>query len=172
MDRRSDGLAVGTAALAGAAALLLSVLALIGWRSTGGEYPRLPWLAVAPMVGYAVLVLYAAWRIRQYVRSDTDQPTAGFVPTPQQARGTLVAAQAGALGGALLVGFYLGNAALHLSNIDVLSVRELLIRALVCAAAALVVSVAGFIGQHMCRLPDDPDEQLHRPSDDDGMAYG
>lgn len=176
MAERPGGLTISSAVLAGAGALLVSVVALSLWRNVGGEFPQLPWLAVIPMLGYAVLVVSAGWKIRQYVRSDKGQPVAGFVPTPQQARGTLVAAQAGALGGALLVGFYMGNAAVQLTNLDVASVRELFVRALVCAAAALMVSAAGFLGQRMCRLPpedDDPDRR-GRPdvADGDGIAYG
>ncbi|CAN5388422.1 hypothetical protein BH23ACT6_BH23ACT6_05560 [soil metagenome] len=176
MAERSDGIGVGTAMLAGAGAVLLSALGLVGWRNVGGDYPQLPWLAVIPMLLYAVLVLYAAWRIRQYVRSDKGQPVAMFVPTPQQARGTLVAAQAGALGGALLVGFYLANAAVHIANIDVPSVRGLFARALVCAGAALLVSVAGFVGQWMCRLPPQDGEGPGGTDgvdvDGDGVAFG
>lgn len=176
MDERPDGVAVGTAVLAGAATVLLSVVVLVAWRSAGGEYPQLPWLALIPMVGYSVLVIAAAWRIRQYVRSEPGKPRAGFVPSPQQARGTLVAAQAGALGGAILMGLYMGNAAVHLANIDVLSVRDLFVRAVVCAAAALLVSAAGFLGQRMCRLPPDEEDwrSRHRSdrSDGDGMALG
>lgn len=174
MKREPDGITVSTAVVAFVASAILSWLALLAWRSTGHSYPQLPWLTLIPLGLYVVLVLYAAFRVRQYVQGTSALVPSTFQPTPQQARGTLVAAQAGALGGAILLGFYGANAVVHLGTLDVESVRGLFLRATVCAAASALVSLAGFAGQWMCRLPDDHDrdEPRRRPSDDDGMAFG
>ncbi|MGB3827159.1 MAG: DUF3180 domain-containing protein [Ornithinimicrobium sp.] len=174
MKRQPDGITASAAGVAGVLSAILSWLALVAWRSSGREYPQLPWLTLIPLGLYVVLVLYAAFTVRQYVLSTATRPRTTFQPTPQQARGTLVAAQAGALGGAILVGFYGANAVVHLGAIDVESVRELFIRAVVCAGAAAAVCLAGFVGQWMCRLPEgsDGDEQGPASADDDGRAYG
>lgn len=171
MRKESDGITVSAAVVAIALAFALGWLALFAWRSSGREYPLLPWFGFVPMALYAVLVLFAAWKVRQYVRSSPALLASTFTPTPQQARGTLVAAQAGALGGAMLVGFYAANAVLHLTTLDVESVRAMFVRAVVSLLAAALVSVAGFMAQWMCRLPeDDRDDDLGRRPDDE--AYG
>ncbi|MGB3859572.1 MAG: DUF3180 family protein [Ornithinimicrobium sp.] len=174
MKREPEGITGSTAAVALVASAILSYVGLLVWRSSGRSYPQLPWLTLIPLLLYVVLVLYAAFKVRQYVQGTSARVPSTFQPTPQQARGTLVAAQAGALGGAMLVGFYGANALVHLGALDVESVRGLFLRATVCAAASAVVSGAGFLGQWMCRLPDDHDrdDQRRRPSDDDGMALG
>ncbi len=174
MNREPEGITPTAAVIALVASGVVSSVGLLVWRSSGREYPQLPWLALIPLGLYVVLVLYAAFKVRQYVQNTSALLQATFQPTPQQARGTLVAAQAGALGGAMLVGFYGANAVVHLGTLDVESVRELFIRAAISAAAAALVSLAGFAGQWMCRLPEDPDrdEDRRRPSDDDGIAYG
>lgn len=174
MNREPEGITPTTAVVAGVASGVLSWGGLVVARSAGREYPQLPWLALIPLGLYVVLVLYAAFKVRQYVQGTSALVPTSFQPTPQQARGTLVAAQAGALGGAMLVGFYGANAVVHLGALDVESVRGLFIRAAISAAAAALVSLAGFAGQWMCRLPEDPDrdEERRRPSDDDGRAYG
>ncbi|MGB7450462.1 MAG: DUF3180 family protein [Ornithinimicrobium sp.] len=171
MRSPQEGISVAAGGVTAAASGVLGWLALLGWRATGREYPQLPWLGLIPMTLYVVLVLVAAWRIRQYVRAPRATSSRTVAPTVQQARGTLVAAQAGALAGAVLVGFYLANAAVHLSTLDVPSVRELFVRAVVSALAAACVSAAGYVGQWMCRLPEDDDEPPP-PGGEDGMAYG
>lgn len=173
MNKRRDGITASAAAISAVLAGVLSWLGLFAWRSAGREYPQLPWLALIPLGLYAVLVLYASWKVRQYVQGSSARLPNTFQPTPQQARGTLVAAQAGASGGAMLVGFYGANALVHISTLDVESVRGLFIRAVVCMAAAALVCLAGFAGQWMCRLPEDEErDDRRRAGDDDGMAYG
>ena len=112
-------------------------------------------------------MLAMCWQIRRYVRG-----TATVRPSPQRGRGTLVGAQAAALGGAALLGWYAANALVHLRDTDVASVRAQLVWALVHAAAALALSVAGYVGQAWCRIPpgDDDDDGGTAPEGD--LAYG
>lgn len=151
-------------------ALVVSGIGLVLWRSRGGELPVMPWLGVLPLLLISVLVLVSGWRVRRSVRAPG--PTT-FLPSPQWARGALVAAQACALGGAVLLGWYVANVVLHLPNVDVPSVRDLMLRALVSALAALVVTVSGFLAQAWCRLPPvDEDEEDRRRPDSGGPVYG
>ncbi len=171
MRKTTDGITFVAAVVGVALSFALAWIALFAWRSSGREYPMLPWFGLVPMALYAVLVLYAAYKVRQYVRSTSASMASTFMPTPQQARGTLVAAQAGALGGAMLVGFYAANAVVHLSTLDVESVRAMFLRAVISLVAAAGVSAAGFVAQWMCRLPEDErDDDLGRRPDDE--AYG
>lgn len=158
------GTGVVTAVLAGMASWLL--LALV--RSVGGSYPVISWLGLVPLVAVTLLVLVMCWQVRRYTRGR------GRVrPTPQRARATLVGAQAAALGGAALLGWYTANALTHLPNADVPSERVQLVWGLVHAGAALALSVSGFVGQAWCRIPPtehDDDEDGTAPDGD--LAYG
>ncbi len=150
---------VGTAVLAGMASWLL--LALV--HGAGGSYPVISWLGLVPLLAVTVLVLVLCGQIRRYTRG------AGRLrPTPQRARGTLVGAQAAALGGAALLGWYAANALVHLPNADVPSQRVQLVWGLVHAVVALALSVSGYVGQAWCRIP--PTE--HDDEDGDGVADG
>lgn len=153
-----------TALLVGMASWLLLELV----RSAGGSYPVISWIGLVPLVAVTLLVLVMCWQIRRYARG---KGTAR--PTPQRARGTLVGAQAAALGGAALLGWYAANALAHLPNADVASERVQLVWGLVHAATALALSVSGYVGQAWCRIPPSENDE-----DDDGtvadgdLAYG
>lgn len=160
---RDPGIRVSTVLLTGVATGVLSWVLLSWWHSGGRALPQLPWLALLPLLMITAGVLVAGWQVRRYVSAATPELAGRRRVSPERARGTLVAAQASALGGAALLGWYLANALLHLPNADVSSVRTLLLRALASAGAAALVAVAGLVAQWMCRVPDLPD-------DDDGPA--
>ncbi|MDQ3357860.1 MAG: DUF3180 domain-containing protein [Actinomycetota bacterium] len=163
------GAVAGVAAVSGAMCwLLLSV-----WGQGGRELPQLPWVGVLPLLLVAVAVVLAGWQVRSYTRS-ADVVSAGRRRVaPQRARGTLVAAQSAALGGAVLLGWYVGNALMHLPDSDVVSVRLLLLRAAVSAGAALLLTLAGLLAQAWCRIPPgDDDEDDRRDQDPGEVAYG
>ncbi|GAA1174520.1 hypothetical protein GCM10009584_14720 [Ornithinimicrobium humiphilum] len=158
--------AVILALLSGMASWLLLTLV----RAAGGSYPVISWLGLVPLVAVIVLVLVLSWQVRRYVRgADPSRPR----PSPQRARSTLVGAQAAALGGAALVGWYTANALAHLPNADVPGERTQLLWGLAHAVVALALSASGFVGQAWCRIP--PTEH---GDDDDGavpdgdLAYG
>lgn len=173
MSQRQRGLRVSLAvALAVASAVLCWVLLTV-WRGQGREFPLIPWFGLVPLVLVCALVLTAAWQVRRSVRTVLPSP-----PSPQLARGTLVAAQACALGGALLLGWYAANTVVHLPALDVESVRDRALRAAVSALAATAVSISGFVAQAWCAFPpgdaDDRDGAGPRPgphSDSGDLAY-
>lgn len=160
--RISSGVLV--ALLCGMASWLL--LAVV--RAAGGSLPVLSWIGLVPLGALTLLVLAMTWQIRRYVH---DKGT--WRPSPQRARGILVGAQAGALGGAALLGWYLANVLVHVPVADVPSQRAQLVWGLVHAAAALALSVSGYVGQAWCRIPptehDDDDGDTAADGD---LAYG
>jgi hypothetical protein len=153
-----------TALLAGMASWLLLVLV----HSVGGSYPVISWIGLVPLVAVTLLVLGMCWQIRRYSRGRGTTR-----PTPQRARGTLVGAQAAALGGAALLGWYAANALAHLPNADVPSERLQLVWGLVHAGTALALSVSGYVGQAWCRIPPtEHDDDEDGTATDGDLAYG
>lgn len=161
-----QGVRPATGVIVAVLSAMASWLLLQVMRSLGGDYPVITWMGLVPLVGLSVLVLVMCWQIRRYVRG-----RGTLRPSPQRGRGTLVGAQAAALGGAALLGWYVANALVHLPNADVPSQRVHLAWALVHAGAALVLSIAGFVGQTWCRIPPvDDDDDDSAPEGD--LAYG
>lgn len=161
--------------LAGVVITLLTAIVMRLVRNTGASLPQHSWWEVLIVALAAGALLAAGWRVRQYVRalkddaarrrqgsqpggasaasaaaaSTIDAPGSGF------ARGTLVFSQAAAMGGAALMGWYLGQAAVHASRWSVPSGRAATIVLLVLTVCALALSAAGFRVQKWCTLPED-----------------
>lgn len=157
-------------ALVAVASSAVCTLLLRGWQTMGNGVPDVPWIAIAPLALLILLVLFTAWQVRRYARFRRPEGSTAPAParvSPERARGTLVAAQAAALGGGALLGWYLAIALLHLPNADVVSVREQVIRAAVCAGVALLLALAGLLAQHWCRLPPGENDD-----EDDGPPRG
>lgn len=168
-----SGVRAGIVGLVAVASTVVCVLLLRGWQALGNGIPDVPWIALAPLLLLILVVLTAAWQVRRYARFRRREGSSARPPqriSPQRARGTLVAAQAAALGGGALIGWYLAIVLLHTPNADVVSVRAQLIRAAVCAGVALALALAGLLAQHWCRLPpgehDDKDDEPPR-----GVSY-
>lgn len=163
-----EGVRAGTGVLVAALSGMGSAVLLQTTRSLGGAYPVISWIGLVPLLAVAALVLAMCWQIRRYLVGATLEP-----PSPQRGRGTLVGAQAAALGGAALVGWYAANGLVHLPNVDVPGERGQLVRGLVHAAFALGLSVSGFVGQSWCRIPGDHDrDDDDDPRPDGDLAYG
>lgn len=160
-EKDSAAISVRAAVILAGASFVVGGLGLRWWQTSGGEFPVVPWISVLPLLLVATLVLYSSWQIRTYI-----QGKAVSMPSPQRARGSLVAAQAAALGGAALAGVYFAYVALNIPNADVPSVRDLMARAAVSGLAAIIVSGCGFVAQQWCRVPPDEDED-YRSRDPD-----
>ena len=161
----SQGVRPGTGVVVAVLSGMGSWLLLQVLRSLGADYPVISWLGLVPLVAVTLLVLVMSWQIRRYAQGRTK-----VRPSPQRGRGTVVGAQAAALGGAALLGWYAANALVHLPNADVPSVRVQLVWGIVHAVAALALSVTGYVGQAWCRVPPDDDDDGEAVSD--GLAYG
>ncbi|WP_256841423.1 DUF3180 domain-containing protein [Ornithinimicrobium cryptoxanthini] len=160
------GVRASAVAMVAVASTAGCVLLLRGWRALGKNLPDVPWVGIGPLLLLILVVLVAGWQVRRYARYRTQEGASRRAPqrvTPQRARGTLVAGQSAALGGGALVGWYLAIALVHLPNVDVVSVRQMVVRAAISALVALALAGAGLLTQHWCRLPpgendDDEDE--------------
>jgi hypothetical protein len=147
-------------------AVLATAVAWIGlrlWFGAGHALPGASWGGAVLIVFMAVGVYCAGLPIRRFLRGQATRPL-----SPLRAMRTLVLAQAAALTGALVAGWYAAQALVLLPNADVDSVRAAMLRSLaVCVSGALMV-VAGLLVQAMCRIDDhDHDHDRDREPDRD-----
>lgn len=160
-----DGVTWKQSACVGGIAFLLAYGALRLWSSRGHAMPHNSWLALAVMVIMIVMVLLGGWDIREYLRGRNSR-----VPTPQRARRTLVAGQACALAGAIVVGWYAAHAAVFARYLDVPSGRGGFWLSLLLTAGAVGLVVAGFVVQSWCRIPEDDEDDPRRRGNGGGGA--
>ena len=78
---------------------------------------------------------------------------------PIRAARTLVLAQAAALTGAAVLGWYAGQLVCALADLNLDHNRALVWPLSVTSGAGLVLAVAGLATQRMCRIPKPPDEE-------------
>ncbi|GAB2690924.1 DUF3180 domain-containing protein [Thalassiella azotivora] len=145
-------------ALAGVVAGWLVVRAL---ASNGASMP-LPVTALAAMVVIAGAVLVFGWPVRRWNRGDRTRRL-----DPLRAARTAVLAKASSHSGALLVGWYLGQALDLVPDWAIEPLRERLLLAGVAVLCAGLMVAAGLVAERWCRLPDgddDPDGEPGRPS--------
>jgi hypothetical protein len=117
----------------------------------GYGLPRASWVAVGLLLFLAVLLLVATRRVRGWVSGDRPQQ-----PGDALVMGRFVAlAKAGSLFGALMVGGYLGLAAVGLDRVATEYGREHVLWALGAAVAGAAVLAAALLLEHTLRLPSD-----------------
>jgi len=140
-------------ALLAVAVAVITWAGLRWWSSSGRELPMLPWSTPGVMGLLAVAVLVAGWPVRRWTRGQRTDPL-----DPLRATRTVVLAKAAQYAGALLTGWYAGQVLVIVPSIDVDPRRDLLLRGLVSAAAALLVWVAGWLVERFCRVDRHDDE--------------
>ncbi|MFD1053701.1 DUF3180 domain-containing protein [Terrabacter terrigena] len=157
--RPHAGVRATTLVLAAVAMTMLAWLVLRLLASGGSSVPEPGWVGAAAMLFLGGGLLVAGWQVRR-VRDGSPNPAV----TPLRAARTLVLGQAGALTGAVLVGWYLGNVLALLPDADVESQRGRIWPFLLHALVALLLAVAGMLVQAWCRLRprDDEDDELDR----------
>lgn len=142
---------------------VLAVLALVAgvvgfsamrlWESAGrGAFP-LPWSALAGMLVIAGAVLAVGWPVRRWNHGQRDRPL-----DPLRAARTAVLAKASSHSGALLVGWYAGQALVLLPDLAIEPRRERLVACLLAVATAGAMVAAGLVAERWCRLPDEDDQ--------------
>jgi hypothetical protein len=107
------------------------------------------------MAAIAVSVLALAWPVRQWNRGRRDRAL-----DPLRAARAAVLAKAASHCGALVSGWYLGQALVLVSDLAIEPRKDRFVLAVVAVLAALVVVVAGLVAEHWCRLPEDKSDDV------------
>jgi hypothetical protein len=130
--------------------------------------PPIPGLAVAALVVIAVAVLAVGEPVRRWNSGDRSRRL-----DPLRAARTVVLAQASALAGAALAGWYAGQAVLVVGELAIEPRRDRFVAALLATGGALAMVAAGLVVQRWCRLPPEDDDDTRpapsgRPDTDQG----
>lgn len=144
--------------LVAAAMTVVTWVALRWWSSSGHELPMLPWSTVGVMALLAVAVFVAGWPVRRWTRGLRTEPL-----DPLRAARTVVLAKAAQYAGSLLTGWYVGQVLVILPSVDVEPRRDLLVRGLASAAAAVLVWVVGWLVERFCRVDRRDEDDASRP---------
>lgn len=154
-----SGIRVTTLVVVGLAMTIVAWLGLRWIGSGGTAIPHPGWVGIAVMLFLAGGLLVAGWQVR-HVRDGRGD---GKI-TPLRAARTLVLGQAGALTGAVLVGWYLANVLVLLPDLDVESQRERMWPFVLHALVAVLLAVAGMLVQRWCRVrPREEEEDEEHP---------
>lgn len=136
----------------GVSALVLAWLVTRAMVNTGATPTAVPWTVHVVAVTAGAIALWGGWQVRAYLNGD--KPDLDGL----RAARTAVYAQACAYVGAILTGAYGGYA---LGLIDMWSHdprRAVIISALLGAASALLLLVAGVIAEYWCRNDQGSDD--------------
>ncbi len=128
----------------------VGVVALRLLEGGGATVPPPEWPTLLVIVFLAVGVYFAGLPVKQ-LRAGA--PTARIGPL--RAARTLVLAQAAALTGAGLVGWYAAQALLVLPDVDVASVRWQLVKVGALLVGSVLLTASGLLVQRMCRIDED-----------------
>ena len=142
----------------------VSWFALDLWTGDGGRLPPLTWFTAVAIAVVAAVVAALGWEVRRSVRGERSSPI-----DPLAAARVVVLAKAAVYGGALLVGWYVGQALILVPDVSVTRGERLLVAGATAVAAA-VLAGAGLLAQRWCRLP--PEDEGGGPGlpDDDVLA--
>lgn len=139
---------VGIAVLVGALAAWLTT-----WLDQRGPgMPHVPWLVVAVELLIAAVVFSMGWAVRQFLRGKRP----GLDPI--RAARTAVLAKAACYTGALLTGWYGGQAVARLID-GVPGDGSRALAAGIAAGGALVLAVVGLVVEWFCRVPPPGDDE-------------
>jgi hypothetical protein len=120
------------------------------WDGMPGALPQPSWGALIVLVFMACGVFFAGLPVRRFLRGQARKTL-----NPMRAMRTLVLAQAAALTGALVTGWYLAQVLVLLPDFDIASRRTLAIRLAALAAGGVLMAIVGLMVQAMCRLDGD-----------------
>jgi hypothetical protein len=172
MLRDGRGISIRLVLLLGVVATGFSYLALRVWVGQGGALPPASWGGLIVLVFMACGVFFAGLPVRRFLRGRATKTL-----NPMRAMRTLVLAQASALTGALVAGWYVAQVLMLLPYLDLASRRTVAIRLAALAAGGVLMVVAGLVVQAMCRLDGDRDDPGSHPDryaekDRDGNSGG
>ena len=147
MVKDGRGVSIRLVLLLGLVVAAIAYPGLRVWTGQGHELPPASWGAVIVLVFMAGGVFFAGLPIRRFLRGQAKKPL-----NPLRAMRTLVLAQAAALTGALVAGWYLAQVVVLFPNLDIDSVRAVAVRLGALSAAAVLMAIAGLVAQAMCRV--------------------
>src|SRR5450631_4749418 len=140
MVRDGRGVSTRLVLLLGLVDTAFAYLGLRIWISHGGALPQISWGGLIVLVFMACGVFFAGLPVRRFLRGQARKPL-----NPIRAMRTVVLAQASALTGALVTGWYLAQILVLLPDIDILSVRSLAWRLAALAVGGVLMVVAGLV---------------------------
>jgi len=144
------GVTIRLLLLLGLAVTAFGYLVLRIWTERGGVLPPASWGALIVLVFMACGVFFAGLPVRRFLRGQAKKPL-----NPIRAMRAVVLAQASALTGALVTGWYVAQILVLLPDFDIASRRSLTWRLAALAAGGVLMTVAGLMVQAMCRVDGD-----------------
>src|SRR5665811_1118290 len=134
MVRDGRGVSIRLVLLLGLAVTAIAYPLLRVWTGQDHELPQTTWVSVIVLVFMACGVLFAGLPVRRFLRGEAKKPL-----NPIRAMRTAVLAQASALTGAFVAGWYLAQILVVLPNFDIASIRSLVWRLAVLAAGGVLM---------------------------------
>jgi hypothetical protein len=125
----------------------------------GRDLPSTSWLAVFIFVALALGLLIAGRPVKRLVAGRATRPL-----NPLYAARVLAMAQAAALAGAVIVGWYLAQIVLLIPDADVPSQQLQMLVLGILALAAAGLAAVGLVVQRWCRLDEDQTNGQHDSS--------
>lgn len=145
-------------------ALVVGVLSALAWHlldRQGTLVPRPTWFQGVLLLALAASILAIAYPVRTYLAG-----RAGKSLDPERGVRTLVLAQAAALTGAAVTGWYAGQLAIVLRGLDLAANKGRLVPVGLLALAGLVLAAAGLVAQSWCKVePPGDDDAPGSPND-------
>jgi hypothetical protein len=150
MVSRADGIRARTliavaVVVGGASWVVLRLL-----QGGGRDLPSTSWLAVFIFVALALGLLLAGRPVKRLVAGRATRPV-----NPLYAARVLAMAQAAALAGAAIVGWYVAQVLMLIPDADIPSQQLQMLILGVLALAAAGLAAVGLVVQRWCRLEDD-----------------
>jgi len=156
------GVSIRLILLVGLSATAFAYLVFRMWTGRGGVLPQASWGALIVLVFMAFGVFFAGLPVRRFLRGHATKPL-----NPIRAMRTLVLAQASALTGALVSGWYLAQVLVLVPDLDIPSRRSLALRLTALVAGGVLMVISGLVVQAMCRVGGDRGKR-DDDTDDDG----
>lgn len=148
------GVSLRTVASVGAATFIVGAVLARMRALSGALVPAPALLGGVLLVLLVVFVLRLAWPVRSYLRGKATRPL-----DPHRAARAVMFAQAGALTGGAVVGWYLAELVVVLRSLDLPIYQTRAWQLALCVAAAAALAAAGLLAQSWCRV--DPPSANH-----------
>jgi hypothetical protein len=150
MLRDGRGVTIRLVLLVGVVVAGFSYLVLRALTGQDGFQPEASWGRLPVLVVMACGVFFAGLPVRRFLKGRATKPL-----NPIRAMRILVLAQACALTGAVVAGWYVAQVLVMVPTLDVSSRRTVALRLAALAAGGVLMVVAGLLTQAMCRVHGD-----------------